>query len=67
LQCLGSTEFPKLDLKLGHVGATTMNNHKGTVKFSELVKGWTGGNANILVTFVPSLAMWLPNPLMRTK
>jgi len=46
---LAATSFPKMDLKLGHVAAITMNNHKGTVKFSELVKERTGGSVNVQV------------------
>jgi tripartite ATP-independent transporter DctP family solute receptor len=46
---LAATSFPKMELKLAHTGLTTMNNHKGTVKFSELVKERTGGNVVIQV------------------
>jgi tripartite ATP-independent transporter DctP family solute receptor len=50
LNCNGlAATFPKMDLKLGHVGSTAMNNHKGTVRFSELVKERTGGSVNIQV------------------
>jgi TRAP-type transport system periplasmic protein len=41
--------FPKMDLKMGHAAAATMNAHKGTLKFSELVKERTGGSVNIQV------------------
>jgi TRAP-type transport system periplasmic protein len=44
-----AASFPKMDLKLGHVGSTSMNNHKGTVKFSELVKERTGGSVTVQV------------------
>ena len=44
-----ATSFPKMDLKMGHAAAATMNAHKGTLKFAELVKERTGGNVNIQV------------------
>ncbi|HWT79526.1 MAG TPA: TRAP transporter substrate-binding protein, partial [Candidatus Methylomirabilis sp.] len=36
-------EFPKMQLKLGHVGVVDMSYHKGSLKFAELIKERTGG------------------------
>lgn len=41
--------FPKMDIKLGHSGVVEMSYHKGSVKFSELVKERTGGAVNVQV------------------
>jgi TRAP-type transport system periplasmic protein len=43
------TTFPKLTLKFGHSAQPTQNNHKGVVKFAELVKERTGGSVEIQV------------------
>ncbi len=44
-----SVTFPKMDIKLGHAGVLDMSYHKGSVKFSELMKERTGGNVNVQV------------------
>ncbi len=43
------TSFPKMVLKFGHSGQPTQNNHKGVLKFAELVKERTGGNVEVQV------------------
>lgn len=44
-----AASFPKMDVKLGEMGAPTMNNTLGAQKFAELVKERTGGNVNVQV------------------
>ncbi|HZK67333.1 MAG TPA: TRAP transporter substrate-binding protein [Chloroflexota bacterium] len=41
--------YPKMDIKLGHAGVLEMSYHKGSVKFSELMKERSGGNINVQV------------------
>jgi len=48
-QAEAAESFPKMSLKMGHAAAATMNAHRGTLKFSELVKERTGGNVVIQV------------------
>ena len=42
-------KFPKMDIKLGHVGVLDMSYHKASVKFAELMKERTGGAITVHV------------------
>jgi tripartite ATP-independent transporter DctP family solute receptor len=44
-----AADFPKMNVKLGHVANEDFSYHKGTVKFAELVKERTGGAVNVQV------------------
>lgn len=44
-----AAQYPKMTLKLGHVGVLDMSYHKGSLKFSDLVKERSGGNVEIQV------------------
>ena len=41
--------FPKTDIRLGHSANLDLNYHKGSVRFSELVKERTGGQVTVTV------------------
>jgi tripartite ATP-independent transporter DctP family solute receptor len=42
-------KFPKMEIKLGHVGVLDMSYHKASVKFAELMKERTGGAITVHV------------------
>ena len=45
----GTTNFPKMDIKLGHVIPAETSVNKGALKFAELMKERTGGAVNVQV------------------
>ncbi len=44
-----ATNFPKMEIRLGHTANTDLNYHKGSVKFADLVKERTNGQVTVTV------------------